>query len=158
MKGLFEFHIDEEGRLRPKSEEDFRAWKKEHVGKEFIGYFYEKVRIGEKKRMYNFFQGPVLDRAKDRLLELGHYNISKDRLKDEFKQKFLGSYYQGIDDEERVYTPSLASLTKDELRTFIDQVLHFMQEDMETDVPDPGEYKVYLRTGKNYTNAKRTDQ
>lgn len=156
MKGMFVFHISE-AKLRAKSD-DFFDWKRENEGKDVVAYFYERSKLGEKRRMLNFFHGPVISASLNRLTELGHYDLNKEVMKDWFKRRFLSSSYTDFNGDEQIFVPSLGRLTKDELKTFLDRVLHFMQEDLEADVPDPEEYKIYLRTGKNFRDAKDPDQ
>lgn len=144
MKGIFEY-IVHNGRLRPKNPEDHEKFLKEKEGRELIATMEDKSLIGERKRMLNFFHGPVLDQCVKAWHELGDPNVDKVVAKFRLKAYFLKDYFINADNEEEHFVKSLGRVNKEDMKRFLDQVLYFMQTDLETDVPDPQQYKLNLK-------------
>lgn len=144
MKGYFEY-IVQNGRLRAKNPKDYEKFLQEKEGKELIGTLEDKELIGERKKMLNFFHGPVLDQCVRAWHELGDPGVDKVVAKYRLKAYFLKDYFINKDKEEEHFVRSLGRTTKEELKRFLDQVLYFMQTDLETSVPDPQQYKLNLK-------------
>lgn len=135
---------------------DHDRFLQENEGKELVGYFEDRAYIGEKKRMLNYFHGPVLKACVKAWRELGEYEIDKVVAKYRLKAYFLKDYFINKEGEEEHFVKSLGRVTKDELKDFLDQVIHFMEEDLRAEVPDPDLYG--LNTKRAFKDASKDNE
>ena len=142
MEGIFLFR-PKGGKLTPYNKFDFDRYITQNEGIELIAHFEESANSSEKMKMYAFYNGPVLDVAMAGYRRQGYVGdkvVTDYRLRAEFAKK-INVNPNGKTD---IVVMGQSSMSKKRYHQFLCDVLLFIEEELEMEVPDAQAYKDLL--------------
>lgn len=142
MEGIFLFR-PKGGKLNPYNKFDFERYIIQNEDVELIAHFEESANSSEKMKMYAFYNGPVLDVAMSGYRRQGYVGdkvVTDYRLRAEFAKK-INVNPNGKTD---IVVMGQSSMSKKRYHQFLCDVLLFIEEELEMEVPDAQAYKDLL--------------
>lgn len=127
----------------------------ENEGIELTWSVKHTAKTPEKKRMYNFLFGPLMDSAVRGYTRQGWEGFDKVKARYKLQAEFCKEeMYNSKTGEIQVYLIDLSSMSKARLLKFIQDCMFYIEQELETEVPDSEEWKAKQLSGRNYKQVK----
>lgn len=113
------------------------------------------AKLSEKMRMYRFLFGPLMDSAVRGYGRQGWESMDKVKARYKLQAEFCKEeMYNSKTSKIEVYLLDLSSMPKARLLKFIQDCMFYIEQELETEVPDSEEWKAKQLTGRNYKQVK----
>ena len=113
------------------------------------------AKTPEKKRMYNFLHGPLMDSAVRGYTRQGWEGFDKVKARYKLQAEFCKEeMYNSKTGQIEVYLIDLSSMSKARLLKFVQDCMFYIEQELETEVPDSEEWKAKQLSGRNYKQVK----
>jgi hypothetical protein len=113
------------------------------------------AKTPEKMRMYNFLHGPLMDSAMRGYTRQGWTAVDKVKARYMLQAELAKEeMYNSKTGEIQVYLIDLSSMSKARLLKFIQDCMFYIEQELETEVPDSEEWKAKQLSGRNYKQVK----
>lgn len=112
-------------------------------------------KLSEKMKMFRFLFGPVMDSAVRGFTRQGWEGMDKVKARYRLQAEFAKEeMYNSKTQKTEIYLIDLSNMSKARLLKFIQDCLHFIETELETEVPDSEEYKASKSSGRSYKKVK----
>lgn len=112
-------------------------------------------KLSEKMKMFAFLFGPVMDSAVRGFVRQGYTGIDKVAARYKLQAEFCKEeLYNSKTGKTEIYLLELSRMSKARLLKFLQDCMMYIEENLETEVPDSEEWKAKQITGRNYKQVK----
>lgn len=149
------FHIfPKDGKVGLYSE-DMTKYLLENEGIEQRVTFKQASRITDKEKLYAFLFGPLMSAAAQGFTSAGYPGVDKVQARFILEAEFCKmNVYNPIKDTIMTHTEHVSSMSKARLLKYVVDIIFFLELELSQSVPDAEQYKLQLKTGKNYQRIK----
>lgn len=133
---------------------DFERFLLENEGVELYVTFKQANKLSEKWRMYNFYYGVVLTCAIVGYTKAGWSGVDKVKADYLLRAEFAKDFILGPGGKQTIIMIDKSTMSKSRLLKLLQDCIHFIEEELQMEVPDSNEWKAKKASGKNFTTVK----
>lgn len=141
-----------DGKIVWNNAEEVKKFCTHYHGDDVIVRINKLTDISKKEKLFAYLFGPLLDTLQTGLAHNGYGDLSKKDCYIIMKQRYGSKpwYNPLAKKEETVFVDfSDDKTTQDELLEFINNIVMFIEKDLEVEAPDSEAYKIQLRLGSS---------
>lgn len=154
MESIFSA-IPQQGKLVFLNIYDLERYCMENDGIELHISIKHASKLSEKMRMFAYLFGPLMDTAVRGFTRQGWVGMDKVKARYELQSMFCKEeMYNALTGETKVYLIELSSMPKARLLKFIQDIIIFMEQELEVEAPDSETYKM-MKLKERITKPKQ---
>lgn len=144
-----------DGKLNLSNQDDISKYLLENDGIPQSMYLKPLAKQTEKERMYAFIFGPLMACAVDGLTSAGYHGIDKVKARYILEAELCkAESYSPSTGKTKVFTESISGMNNPRLLKFAVDACLFLEVELKQTVPDSEQWKMRLKSGKNFDRVK----